>query len=104
MAVKYSISVVKRDPLVKIKVTGVYNENDQFFYYRNPVTGYWQKILGVWDKQQSQDNLSPTLELFKKVTCRLKNLTDRFYEDSKELFGGSVGDLKQNSSINGTIK
>ena len=89
MAIKYSISVVKRDPLVKIKVTGVYNEKDQY-YYRNPVTGCWQKILEEWNREGVTGNGRSLMELFMMLTCRLKNLADNYYEDSKELFGRSV--------------
>lgn len=89
-AVKYSISVVKRDPLVKIKVTGVYNENDQYFYYRNPIKGCWERIPGGSAKERLTDDHSASVELFKKITYRLKNLADKFYEESKELFGCSV--------------
>ena len=94
MTVKYSISVVKSDPPVKIKVTGVYNENDQY-YYRNPVTCCWQKIQGEGNSESSGEHLLSSLALFKKIAYRLKKIADRFYEDSKELFGGSGGDLKQ---------
>jgi hypothetical protein len=87
--------VLKRDPLVKIKVTGVYNENDQY-YYRNPVTGCWQKILGEANRELLAENLASPLELFKKIACRLKKIADGFYEDSKELFGGSMGNINQN--------
>ncbi len=82
--IKYSISVLKNNPLVKIKVTGIYNQNFAQFYYRNPVTGRWCLIQDELDADTNQEQ--SLLALFKKITCTVKNLADRFYEDSKELF------------------
>lgn len=93
--IKYSISVVKRDPLLKIKVTGIYNEKDQDIYYRNPVTGSWERIQGEVAEEGAGANQGLSLEFLKNITCRLKHLADRFYEDSKELFGGAVREVRR---------
>ena len=93
VGVKYSISVLKRDPLVKIKVMGIYNENDQY-YYRNPVTCCWQKIMEEASWECSTEKMASAFESFKRITCRLKNIADRFYEESKDLFGGLGKELK----------
>ena len=94
-AVKYSISVVKRDPLLKIKVTGIYNENDQGFYYRNPITGCWQQIKGEVKRECQPDRKGSSFEVLKKITYCLKTLADKFYEEYKELFGGTTQWVKR---------
>lgn len=81
--IKYSISVLKNDPQVKIKVTGIYNQKFEHFYYRNPITGRWRQVKDqLYGKFYDQSLMA----LFKNITYTVKNLADRFYEDSKELF------------------
>ncbi|HHT47747.1 MAG TPA: hypothetical protein GXZ98_00425 [Firmicutes bacterium] len=94
-AIKYSISVVKRDPLLKIKVTGIYNENDQYFYYQNPITGCWQRIKGEVKRGWLPERKGLPLEVLKKITYRLKSLADTFYEENKELFDGTTQWLRR---------
>ncbi|NLY91497.1 MAG: hypothetical protein GX081_07825 [Firmicutes bacterium] len=89
-AVKYSISFLKKDPLLKIKVTGIYHEKDQYFYYRNPVTGCWQRIKGTVKKERLLEKNISSLEGIKKVINSLKKLADKFYEENKVLFGGTT--------------
>lgn len=87
MAVKYSISFLKKDPLLKIKVTGVLREKDEYFYYRNPVNGCWQRIKGAVKKEWCAEKNGLPWERVKKVIYSLKNLADHFYEENKFLFG-----------------
>ena len=82
--IKYSISVLKNNPLVKIKVKGIYNPNFAQFYYRNPITGGWCQVQDQLGTNEFQEQSLMTL--FKNITYTVKNLADRFYEDSKELF------------------
>ncbi|MBA2134173.1 hypothetical protein [Capillibacterium thermochitinicola] len=88
--IKYTIAVVKRNPLLKIKVTGIYNGKDQNFYFQNPLTGAWEKMQSGGEQEISATNQGLSVECLKKLTYCLKNLADRFYEESKDLFGGSI--------------
>lgn len=87
---KYTISVVKENPLLKIKVTGIYNERDQNFYYHNPLTGAWERMQDGGGKESPAANQGLSVEFLKKMTYCLKNLADRFYEESKDLFGSPI--------------
>lgn len=100
--VKYSISFLKRDPLLKIKVTGIFHEKDQYFYYRNPVTGCWQRIKGAVKKERAAEKNGLSWERMKKVIYALKILSDNFYEENKFLFGGTtqwMGNFSPNNGI-----
>ncbi|NLM37907.1 MAG: hypothetical protein GX202_07255 [Firmicutes bacterium] len=87
--IKYTIAVVKRNPMLKIKVTGIYNGQDQNFYFQNPLTGAWERMQGGGGEETTPTNQGLSVEFLKKLTSCLKNLADRFYEESKDLFGGS---------------
>lgn len=95
--VKYTISVVKKNPLLKIKVTGIYNEKAQDIYYRNPITGGWERIEGEGEKTGLVGSQDLTVDFIKKMTYNLKTLADRFYEESKDLFGSSIGRVSRYS-------
>ncbi|NLW58759.1 MAG: hypothetical protein GX073_00215 [Firmicutes bacterium] len=88
--IKYTISVVKENPLLKIKVTGIYNEKGQDIYYQNPITGGWARIPGGEENGNLVATQGLSVEFVKKLVSCLKNLADRFYEESKDFFGGPV--------------
>ena len=81
--------MLKKDPLLKIKITGIYNQNYQHFYYRNPVTGCWSQVGDDCNQDSNKGNLNDHFDLFKNIAFKVKKIADRFYEDSKELFGKS---------------
>lgn len=85
--IKYSVSVVKKDPLIKIKVTGIYKHGScEHFYYRNPITGRWRQLIDE-PREATINGNSNKLGILQDIAWKGKNLADKFYEDLKELLG-----------------
>ena len=84
--IKYMISIVKQNPLIKIKVTGIYRHGFEHFYYRNPVTGRWRQLIDEPKEVLVKGN-SSKLCILQDIARKGKNLADKFYNDLKELLG-----------------
>ena len=101
--IKYTISVVKENPLLKIKVTGIYNEKGQDIYYQNPITGGWARIPGGEENGNLVATQGLSVEFVKKLVSCLKNLADRFTKRARILAARYV-ETAGNRSLHGALR